>query len=61
MEYNPICIECNNFEKNDYCPHFQPIPFEIKNREKKCKYYSGGSYILYGENAYKEKGDLNGK
>ena len=52
MEYIPICLECENFKKGDKCKYFDPIPFKIKNRETRCKYYSGGEYELYGKNAY---------
>lgn len=57
MEYEPICLSCSNFKKNDYCPYYKSIPFKIKNREIKCPYYSNGDYVLYGQNADKKRGD----
>ena len=41
MEFVPICLECKNFKDGDKCPHYEEIPFAIKNREKRCDYYNG--------------------
>ena len=58
MEYPPICLSCKHFEEKDKCPFYEQIPFVIKNREKRCKYYDGNesNYTLYGS-FYKSKGD----
>ena len=52
MEFVPICIECDHFRKSDYCPFYQPIPHEIKNRETKCPHFSGGEYDLFTADAH---------
>lgn len=57
MEFIPICLECDNYQKKDYCPYYQPIPFEIKNREIKCNYFSGGRYDLIGRDTKEGGGD----
>jgi hypothetical protein len=54
MEFTPICLDCQNFKKVDFCKYYDPIPFEIKNRQEKCPYYSGGDYNLIAKDAYKE-------
>jgi len=60
MEFIPICLNCENFKKNDKCPYYRPIPFEIKNREKRCNYYKGDEdfYPLYWNDS-KPKGEKN--
>lgn len=54
MQFIPICLDCDNFKEKDYCPYYQPIPFEIKNREKECPYFTGGKYDLLAKDAYKK-------
>lgn len=50
MEFVPICLQCKNFKKNDYCTVFKKAPpFEIKNREIYCKYFTGGKYTTSNE------------
>lgn len=51
MEFVPICLECKNFHTKDTCPYYDPIPHEIKNRETKCPYFSGGEYDLFSAEA----------
>lgn len=51
MEFVPICLECNHFKKINYCPFYNPIPHEIKNREINCRYFSGGEYGLFTSEA----------
>ena len=46
MEFVPVCLECNNFKENDKCRYYRPIPFSIKNLEKKCPHFTGGEYEL---------------
>ena len=54
MEFIPICLECDNFKNRNKCPHYVEIPFEIKNRERRCDLYSGEEmdYVLYSKDAY---------
>ncbi len=47
MEFVPICLECENFERGDKCKYFPKIPDEIKLRIKRCKWYSEGEYELF--------------
>lgn len=55
MEFIPICIECNYFQNGNSCPFYKPIPHEIKNREVRCPYFSGGEYELFTADAYPDK------
>lgn len=54
MEFVPICLECDNFKKCDYCRFFEPIPHKIKNRETQCPYFSGGEYDLFADELEEE-------
>ena len=56
MEFVPICLYCENFHEKDKCEYFKPIPHEIKNREIKCKYYTGeNNYPLYSADSKPQK------
>lgn len=54
MQFMPICLECENFEKNDVCKVYGIPPFEIKERKRRCKYFTGGEYTLYNLDEYKK-------
>lgn len=49
MQCVPLCIDCKNWEPNDKCKYYNPIPNEIKLREKKCKHFTGGEYDVFNE------------
>lgn len=55
MEFIPICIECNHFQNGNSCQFYKPIPHEIKNREVRCPYFSGGEYELFTADAYPDE------
>lgn len=60
MEYEPLCISCDNYTQDGKCPYYQQIPFGIKNREIKCQYYSKGETEedLMGKGAYNESNQV---
>ena len=55
MEFKPLCLECDNYQKGDKCKYYSPIPYGIKNREQKCKFFSGGDYDLLGKEPVKKR------
>ena len=55
MEFIPICLECEYFQKGNRCKFYNPIPHEIKNREKRCSYFSDEGYELFTEEVYSDE------
>lgn len=55
MQFIPICLECDNFKNKDICTVYGTPPFNIKNREKRCPYFTGGKYVLYTKESKPEK------
>ena len=59
MEFMPPCLTCENVLDNDKCRYYNPIPFAIKNREERCKHYTGedgiDDYTLFTAESKPEK------
>lgn len=55
MQFIPICLECKNFKKENVCLKYGKPPFEIKNREVECEFFTGGEYDLLTAESEPEK------